>query len=304
MRDTLNDAEAYLVEAGFAVPSMLPETGIDRDLTKYNWFDIGSGIILAGGAYPFVVAVIGIVIGTIVTIWTVITGGEFPSPTGELIGGIVMAMTFAFMGGIGGIIWAAIVTMVTGPVVYLFVRSLRIRGNVVWLGAVWGGLVGFLAMMPATLPLLGSFREFGSATGFIIILAAGPGLTTIVGQVGGTAGGRNALRNWQRLSNCDAALAAMKANSGVAERESEIDKTAAPLRFGIRHLLWITFWMSLLLSVIRLSGIPFEYVLPLLAGWLAFQTATLYLGNWLGPWWARRRAARAGRNRRRRSGLT
>jgi len=312
MYDALKEADGILVGAGFAEPSGPPATVIDRDLTKYNWFDIGSGIILSGGAYPSVVALIGIVIGVAATIWSVISRGEFPSPSGELVGGIGMALMFAFMGGIAGIIWAAIVTMVTGPVVYLFVRSLRLRGNIVWLGAVWGGLVGFLAMLPATLPLLGSFREFDSVSGVIALLAMGPGLTTIVGQVGGAAGGRSALRNWRRLSSYDRANAAARygevATAGGSDSRLETNglesvQEVAPLRFGIRHLMWITFWMSLLLSVIRLFGIPFEYVLPLLAGWLAFQTGTLYLGSWIGPWWSRRKAARAARLRRRDTGL-
>ena len=40
-------------------------------------------------------------------------------------------------------------------------------------------------------------------------------------------------------------------------------------------------WLSLLLSLIRLCGIPYEFILPLLLGWLLFQMMTLSLGRWL-----------------------
>jgi hypothetical protein len=51
------------------------------------------------------------------------------------------------------------------------------------------------------------------------------------------------------------------------------------LQFGTRHLLWIAAWLSLLLSIIRLSGVPFEFALPLLAGWVVYQGATLWIGG-------------------------
>ncbi|HMO66691.1 MAG TPA: hypothetical protein PKE47_15970 [Verrucomicrobiota bacterium] len=54
-------------------------------------------------------------------------------------------------------------------------------------------------------------------------------------------------------------------------------------------------WLALLLTVIRLSGIQFELILPVLVAWLVYQAATLYCG-WqlftkLLPWWSRRRAS-------------
>ena len=52
-------------------------------------------------------------------------------------------------------------------------------------------------------------------------------------------------------------------------------------RFRTIHLLWLGVWLSLLLTVIRLSGIPFELILPILLVWLAYQVATLALGSWL-----------------------
>jgi hypothetical protein len=61
-------------------------------------------------------------------------------------------------------------------------------------------------------------------------------------------------------------------------------------------LLWISFWVSVLLTVIRLCGIPFEFVLPLLAGWAIYQAGTLWLGGKIVPRlaaWRRERASRS-----------
>jgi hypothetical protein len=66
---------------------------------------------------------------------------------------------------------------------------------------------------------------------------------------------------------------------------------------GLRHMMWLIVWLSLLLSVIRLSGIPFKYVVPLLAGWLLYQWLTLRVGGLLvtnlGPRWIAWRSRRS-----------
>ena len=43
-------------------------------------------------------------------------------------------------------------------------------------------------------------------------------------------------------------------------------------------------WLSVLLTLIRLVGIPFELILPLLGGWIIYQAFTLYLGSFLVEW--------------------
>jgi hypothetical protein len=69
------------------------------------------------------------------------------------------------------------------------------------------------------------------------------------------------------------------------------------MRFQIRHLLWITVWVALMLMAIRFSGIAFELILPVLLGWLVYQAATLYVGGRLmrriGPTWFPRKASRS-----------
>ena len=58
------------------------------------------------------------------------------------------------------------------------------------------------------------------------------------------------------------------------------DGTPRPrLQFRIHHLLWISVWLSVLLALIRLCGLPFEFTLPILVGWIVYQAATLWLGG-------------------------
>jgi hypothetical protein len=68
-------------------------------------------------------------------------------------------------------------------------------------------------------------------------------------------------------------------------------------QFGLRHMMWLIVWFSVLLSVIRLSGIAFSYAIPLLVGWTLYQWVTLQIGRRLalrlGPWWVARRAVRS-----------
>ena len=81
-----------------------------------------------------------------------------------------------------------------------------------------------------------------------------------------------------------------------AAAESASSETHEPrLQFRIHHLLWISVWCSLLLTAIRLGGIPFGYVLPLVAGWVVYQSATMWLGgklvHTLADWRTRRQLA-------------
>jgi hypothetical protein len=221
-----------------------------------------------------------------------------------MVTGAVMAFVMSGVAGMVGLVWSAIVTFVTMPLVYLFVRSLRLRGNLIWFGAVWGGLIGFLAVFPLPMTMMGAAIHgptFDDLLPVAIVLAIGPGLTTIVGQLGGAWGARRAIEA-RSAKNWAATLAAAGGWGDVVQpapdgsgkdAESPADEAPGRFQFGIRHLLWITVWASLLLSLIRLSGIPFQFVLPLLIGWLVYQSATFYFGSRLlrrlGPWWSARR---------------
>jgi hypothetical protein len=182
----------------------------------------------------------------------------------------------------------------------LFLRSLRVRGSHVGLGAASGGLVGFVALLPMTLTLPWSVGMSDIAW-IAIILALGPALTTILGQIGGAWGGRRAV-HFARVSDANAiAVESLELSEAMGwrtiDRASDSNAAEPRLQFSIRHLLWIFVWLSLILSVIKLCRLPFEFVLPVLVGWFFYQLATLrigfYLSRRLGPWWHNWRSRRS-----------
>jgi hypothetical protein len=246
-----------------------------------GWLLVAAGICLAGGAYPVIVASMFASIGLVVQLFVLLRQpslamGIYPFTWIPVI--VTYFAGAAALAGVG-VIWAGFVTVIVVPIFYLFARSLQLRANIIWLGAICGGLVGFVAVLPFWLNA--SFRN-GVDHEFLIAALVGPGLTTILGQVGGARGGLRAWREqrWPR------------------DRDGTTQAEKVPLlRFQIRHLLWVTVWLSLLLTAIRLSGIPFELILPVLIAWLTYQAATLYCG-WLIvrrllPWWSARQARRS-----------
>jgi hypothetical protein len=269
---------------------------VHQDLTSYSGPGIVFGIMLAGGAYPIVLAAIYLVAVLVFITWSLTTG----YPIGGGAANVLAISLYVITGGVFcafvGVVWATIASALTLPVVYLFLKSLKIRGSLVGLGAACGGLVGFVALLPVllSLPWTVGFDEAGAIA---LILALGPGLTTILGQIGGAWGGRRAA-SFGGLGNAKA----MEADSpellsvmGWRAAEEIPGSTADEprLQFGIRHMLWIFVWLSLILSAIKLCRLPFEFVLPLLVGWFVYQLMTLRIGFLLArrlvPWWARRR---------------
>jgi len=256
-----------------------------EDLTSYNGPSIAFGIVLAGGAYPLVLAVIALVVVGGRFAWMLITNGIVPGPMElALLPGVILLQ--AGFGAVIGAVWAAFVSVFTLPVVYLFVRSLKLKGSIIWLGTISGGLVGFLAVLPLTLSLP-MITPTLDGLQVLLALVAGPGLTTVLGQLGGAWGGRRAAHyafnaQWKMLI---AAAAHQDGQTKPADdATSDVTDHEPHFQFHMRHILWIFVWLSLLLSAIRLSGIPFEYVLPLLVGWLAYQSATLYVGSRYFRW--------------------
>jgi hypothetical protein len=148
----------------------------------------------------------------------------------------------------------------------------------VWLGAFWGGLVGFAAVLP--------FMFIGGIGNEIVTaIALGPALTTVIGQLGGAWGGRRALGRIHWYERALARASVEERLAGVSRDDTEplVDEPPqrpARFQFRIRHLMWTAVWLSIFLSLIRLLGIPFEYAMPALGGWFIYQAATLCLG-WL-----------------------
>lgn len=270
-----------------------------RDLREYGWPLIFSGISQAGGIYPILLGTIFLVILSIGGVSALLHGARVEW---EMILGLVVGVPMsAMISGIAGLIWAGIVALICEVVIHLFLRSMKLRPSFIWLGAVTGGLAGFVAVLPVAFQIA-SMIMAGDALGAFMVFFVGPGLTTILGQLGGARGGRMAAakvaaRNSVRQSLADVGwrpttLRQHDDNDGIYSEGGRLH-----FRFRTIHLLWISLWASLLLMLIRISGVPFGWILPVLAGWFLYQAGTLWLGTLLirrlGPWWAQRRSGRS-----------
>jgi hypothetical protein len=241
-----------------------------RKLTSYNWVPIYGGIILAGAVYPIVFTHLFF---TVFILSAIVSGNAQRIP--DVPGLVGSFLIVAFAGTTVGAIWASVLCVFTIPVVYLFVRSLNLHGSAYWFGAAWGGLVGFLGVLPFVLQV--PFDQIGRGGFYEAILAVvlGPGLATVIGQIGGAWGARRAARR-------PTIYHPFPSSGDELEAPDNPDRvTGASFQFRVRHLLWITVWISLLLSAIRLSGIPYGLMLQVLILWLGYQMITLYVGSWI-----------------------
>jgi hypothetical protein len=275
-------------------------TALHYDLTSYNGPSISFGIMLAGAVYPVIVATISIAI----IIAQIVAGLNRMSPPRNLMELAIIPfflVGYAALGSLLGIIWAGVLSMITLPVVYMFVRSLKLRGSLIWLGAFSGGLVGFIYALPVTLSLPWVLGP-GNYGEVFIALALGPGLATVLGQMGGAWGGWRAWKSSEHYNGIATTSASNNVVAGNGEKHSSDVQVTLPqtnnrLQFGLRHMMWLIVWISVLLCVIRLSGIPFEYMLPLVAGWIVYQWITWRVGERLakslGPKWVAWRSRRS-----------
>jgi hypothetical protein len=278
-------------------PPNRPRDPYMDDLVSYGWPSIARGIVLAGGAYPAVVAAVYFLVAVVATFVPQITKSQVPMDK-DMLGMLLLgSLAFAAIAGVTGIIWSGIVTVVTLPVVHAVVWSMKLRPTLVWLGAFAGGLVAFVAIMPGAMQI-NRFFDAGQGWAVTIMLLMGPALATVVGQVGGARGG---IRANARIASSRIAPKIELLRMKFAMSQSPAEQTAADStradndqdapRFQFRtiHLLWVGVWVSLLLTIIRLSGIPYELILPMLFGWTAFQSLSLLAGKLLvsrfGPWW-------------------
>jgi hypothetical protein len=250
-----------------------------------GWPSLACGIMLAGAAYPIMVfsgyAGIRIVNG-LVAKWDGVSIAALPRWI-EVVQILMLFAMTAIFAGILGLLWTGLITLATLPCVYLVVWSLKLRGSIIWLGAFCGGLIAFIAVVPFMLNLPISSPD--GPLWVAIAIVVGPGLATIFGQLGGMWGGVFATRRarWYDRAIATASVYGPDAARQAAARNETDAGPPAKLRFqfGIRHLMWTAAWLSVLLSVIRLSRVPFAYVVPMLFGWLIYQSATLWLGWYL-----------------------
>lgn len=275
------------------------ETKYYDDLVSFGWWSIGHSIILSGGAYPAVLIVSYFVLGNIVMLFN----GNIQQTmnAGDIFMAGLLGIPLSLFGGILGILWFGFVTIVTLPVMHLIVWSLKIKPNWVRLGAFCGGLVAFLAVFPLTMQIP-KMVAVGSAGGAFVAMCMGPGLATIVGQIGGARGGDNAAWRLSAKMASRRSLLLLGWNRTAAVQSSNADETELgedrpAFQFRTIHLLWVGVWLSLLLTMIRLSGIPYALIIPVVLAWLVYQAATLVIGRWLvyrlGPWWRGERQIRS-----------
>lgn len=251
---------------------------LDQQLYR-GWLSIALGIASAGAAYP----VVCLLLSSGMWIVKAMMLGDIPAP--QDVGFLILMGFYALACALVGFLWCGLVMTVTLPVLHVLVWSLKPPAGIIAFGAFSGGLVGFIAVLPFLLIADGIFSG-GTITDAVTMLLMGPALTTLLGQLGGAWGGWRA-KHWSDAYDRDVAAASVRssvADVAVASpRETgrfEHDASSTfRWQFGIRHLLWVAAWMSILLSLIRILEIPFSVAIPLLLGWVAFQAFTLWIGS-------------------------
>ncbi|HVT29078.1 MAG TPA: hypothetical protein VHE81_13775 [Lacipirellulaceae bacterium] len=265
------------------------------DLLRFGWVPIMTGVIFAGGAYPIVIGVGGVAVSLCEGVWSLLHGVPADWDSAPAI--IATAPFIACAVAVVGMFLTGVIAVFTFPLAHLFLWSLALPANPIRVGAWYGGLVGFIGVLPVSLAASG---DVNSSTGWWawFVLAMGPGLTMPLGQLGGTLGGRRA---WQEAVERDARYRRLAAEWQTGLDPPAIGCTGAAegaatqhLQFRIVHLMWAAVWLSILLTIIRLSGIAYRLVVPVLLGGLAYQAALLWIGQHLIPrLWRRWRAGAA-----------
>jgi len=296
---------ASRVEHGEYAAQIQGDSRFHEHLLSEGWPSIGLGIALSGAAYPIVLGVIFLLLVIVIPIVSSGFGTAWrPDQAIETLFGSLM---FAGPAAVIGLIWATMVMVPTLPILHLVLWSLNLRIGLVWLGAFSGGLIGFMSVLPIAIIGFQELFDSGSLLGTLALMLAGPGLATIVGQVGGRWGGArgaDAIAAKLMVTNIEWLRLKYAIGRGDAADHNNIDgepavtnSDASPFQFRIAHLLWIGVWTSILLTVIRLSGIRYELILPVLLVWIAYQATTLSIGlllvRRLGPWWSKRRQIRS-----------
>lgn len=226
---------------------------------QHTLFSVAGGIALSGGSYP-IVFVLGFLL---ILLWEVALAAFTGSASGTNGADLALAavtgligMTFAtFI----GIMWAGFVAILVVPLLMLFVWTLGVRVSIIRFGAVSGGLVGLICVLP---PILfgGSGIDWPDLFFWGVM---GPALTTPLGQLGGAWGGSKAnVEFWP--------------DRGVRN----VDAARHWYQFDLKQLLWFSTWLGLLLAAIHLLGLPLELLFFVLLVWLVYQAVLLWLG-WL-----------------------
>jgi hypothetical protein len=298
MADSLSETRARSVAAPGEAVAPCPETlPLRRDESLSDWAHVGGGICVAGGAYPTVALVLLLISEVLVEAVDYLLHPGWPAVFDlyEVAEMLLNGAFFAVIGGVIGVFWTGIVSLIVVPLFYLFVRSMQLQASMARLGATCGGLVGFLAIGAVVIWMIvaeGPPQSWPRPSETLLMLALGPCLTTVLGQAGGAWGGWGAPGGPSNAARRDALAAA---GGWRLEPEGDVNELAAAKRplfqFRIRHLLWLTVWLGLFLAAASATGHPFV-LLAVFGVWLVYQAATLYIGARLLRLVARWRAAR------------
>jgi hypothetical protein len=221
-------------------------------LEDFNCTYIGAGIGLAGAAFPILVA--GTAFLLTIPLWLTDMAGEiFSGDIGMFVSLVLSMLCGAMFLAAIGLFYASFVSIFALSLVTLAAASLELRIRSVPYGAFCGGLIGFLC----TSPLLLAESVDDNPIGAILVA-----LATVVGQMGGAWGGMRT-----------------PYTAPLVEELIEPEQFKRPrFQFQIRQLLWVCVWLSLLLTVIRITGLPMGYLVVVLMVWLLFQACTLAAG--------------------------
>lgn len=278
-----------------------------REDSLADWMHVAAGISAAGGAYPVTVFWILVAFGAIADAVDYFMFGGSPAAFNlfDALAALLAGAFFSVVIGVLGAFCTGVITLLVMPPFYLFVRSMRLRASLICLGAILGGLVGFLGIsVAAAFAGLFSDTPISSASGLweaFLFLVLGPCLTTVLGQAGGAWGGWRAGRSTEAATPADVPPPTGEGKPGPPPQPEEAAADAAvgkkPLfQFRVHHMLWLAAWIGVSLAAMRAAGVRFEVLLPAFGIWLVYQTATLYLGGQalrrLAPWWIARRRRR------------
>ena len=187
----LTDVTAWpnLTSASASPPAAECESDDVPAYARYKWMPVGVGIMAAGGSYPLMFAAISFTIEAV----GLLLSPTPPNPT-VLLYGIPIALAYIAIFGFVGICWSGFFALVVLPVFYLFAKSLKWRADFVTLGAICGGLVGFVSVLGLIWIPLVEATSMIRFDGLLFVFALGPACTTVLGQLGGRSGARRSIK--------------------------------------------------------------------------------------------------------------
>jgi len=217
------------------------------------------GIWLAAAAY-------GLILGLLMAA-TFLLSYSWQRSLESLFSSLVIGACFFFMGySLLLFVLVPLVTLFSIGVAYFFYYTVGVAAHRQATAAFAGGLAGFLGTVVAFTASIQSHWFAAICVGLL-----GPGLATLLGQIGGWWGTSYPARfkRGRELGHSPVPDSLPSTNS-------------QPLRFGIRQLLVVTTWLAVIFTLLKLAGWLNAIVLTVLLGWLVFQACTLRLVAWLG----------------------